>query len=78
MQPGFDAVRAVIIGRFQKESKMTLDLLTQICGSKPQLTKLPIIANVDFGHTLPIITFPIGGNVTVHARAKSPKLRIEW
>jgi muramoyltetrapeptide carboxypeptidase len=78
MQTGFESVRAVVIGRFQKESKMTLDLLTQICRSKPQLAKLPTIANVDFGHTLPMITFPIGGKATVDARDKSPKLSIEW
>lgn len=78
MQPGFEGVRAVVIGRFQKESKMSLDSLNQICGSKPQLARLPIIANVDFGHTLPMITFPIGGRASVDARIKSPALKIEW
>lgn len=27
----------------------------------PKLQNIPVIANVDFGHTTPICTFPIGG-----------------
>jgi len=36
-------------------------LLDQIITTKKELVKIPVISNVDFGHTQPIITFPIGG-----------------
>jgi hypothetical protein len=35
---------------------------------------MPVIANVDFGHTDPKITFPIGGEIQI--KAVSKKLEI--
>lgn len=66
-QPNFSGVRAILIGRFQKDSRMTREILTKIIETKKELTNLPIIANVDFGHTNPLITFPIGGSASVEA-----------
>ncbi len=64
-QPGFDGVLGVVIGRFQKTSKISSDLLAQIIKSKKELNNIPIMANVDFGHTDPKITLPIGGQVKI-------------
>lgn len=63
--PGFEKVKGLVIGRFQKSSKMTNDLLTKIIKTKKELDNLPAIANVDFGHTDPKITFPVGGEVKI-------------
>jgi muramoyltetrapeptide carboxypeptidase len=60
-QPGFERVRGMLIGRFQKASGMTPELLRTIVQSKRELRSIPVIAGVDFGHTDPKITFPIGG-----------------
>ena len=60
-----------MIGRFQKASEVTNEKLVKIIKSKAELKNMPVIANVDFGHTSPIITFPIGGEVTVDTRNKS-------
>ena len=60
-QPGFERVRGLVIGRFQKASGMTPDVLRLIVQSKRELRAVPVIAGVDFGHTDPKITFPIGG-----------------
>lgn len=60
-QPGFDQVQGLIIGRFQKESKIDDTTLVEIIRTKAALNKLPIIANASFGHTTPQFTFPIGG-----------------
>jgi len=38
------------------------------------LGKLPIIANVDFGHTDPKITFPVGGEASLTVEDKKIKL----
>ncbi len=75
-QPGFAGVRALVIGRFQKGTGMTRQLLTQVVTTKPELVGLPVIANVDFGHTTPVFTFPVGGTVEVHARRVGPRLTI--
>ncbi|MDP2637697.1 MAG: LD-carboxypeptidase, partial [Candidatus Levybacteria bacterium] len=59
--PEFKNIGGIVIGRFQKKSNMTNDLLTQIIKTKKELKNLPVVANVDFGHTDPKITIPIGG-----------------
>ena len=65
--PEFSGVRGLIIGRFQQASDFTEEILTKIIKMKKELEELPVIANVDFGHTNPIITFPIGGEATLDA-----------
>jgi muramoyltetrapeptide carboxypeptidase LdcA involved in peptidoglycan recycling len=61
--PTFGGVRGLVIGRFQKASAMTNDIITKIVKTKRELDHIPIVAHVDFGHTDPKITFPIGGEV---------------
>lgn len=73
-QPEFKNVRGIVIGRFQKKSNMTNDLLTQIIKTKKELKNLPIVANADFGHTDPKITIPIGGTVRLHAMKQTTKI----
>ena len=75
-QPGFKGVTGLIVGRFQKESGMTRDLLTKIVRTKPELKGLPIIANVDFGHTVPMTTLPIGGRGKLVAEPADPRLEV--
>jgi muramoyltetrapeptide carboxypeptidase len=75
-QPAFGGVTGLVIGRFQRETGMTRDLLAQIVASKPELAGLPVIGNVDFGHTTPAVTFPIGGTVEVRADRSAPRLTI--
>ncbi len=69
-QPDFNGVKSIVIGRFQKGSGMTRDLLTTIIKTKKELDNVPVLANVDFGHTTPMITFPIGGYVKIEAGNK--------
>jgi len=61
--PDFSKVKGIVIGRFQKNSGMTNNILAKIIKTKKELDNIPIIANVDFGHSDPKITFPIGGEV---------------
>ena len=69
--PSFKGVRGIVIGRFEKTSDMTNEKLIKIIKTKAELDKIPVIANVDFGHTSPIITFPIGGVVSIDTKNKS-------
>ncbi|KKP86196.1 MAG: muramoyltetrapeptide carboxypeptidase [Candidatus Roizmanbacteria bacterium GW2011_GWA2_35_8] len=59
----FNKVKGLVIGRFQKRSNITEDLLIKIIKTKKELNNIPVLANVDFGHTDPKATFPIGGEV---------------
>lgn len=76
LQEGFEQVRAVVIGRFQKASKMSEMLLKKIVDSKKELDGILVIACVDFGHTLPMFTFPVGGHAELDAHSSAIHLRI--
>ncbi|HEY7465624.1 MAG TPA: LD-carboxypeptidase [Dehalococcoidia bacterium] len=67
-QPLAQHIRALCIGRFQSQSGMTGELLGRIVRSKPELADVPVIADLDFGHTVPVFTFPIGGTASIRAR----------
>lgn len=69
-------IRAIVIGRFQKDFAMTDKKLTHILKSKTISKKIPIIANVDFGHTGPLAVIPIGGTVHIHAKNKITKITL--
>jgi muramoyltetrapeptide carboxypeptidase LdcA involved in peptidoglycan recycling len=75
-QPGFGDVRGIVFGRFEPKTAMTRELLTKIVKTKRELAHLPVLANVDFGHTMPIITFPIGGEVEVVAKEGGVRIRV--
>ena len=60
-QPDFHKVKGLVIGRFQKGSQVTREKLEFILNNKRELANIPILANVDFGHSTPLLTIPIGG-----------------
>lgn len=75
-QNGFSGVKGLVIGRFQKKSKINDGLLDQIILSKKELARVPVVADVDFGHTQPLITFPIGGEVLIELSSGKKRLEI--
>ena len=75
-QKGADKIKGLVIGRFQKESKMPLEVLKKVLSTKVLPRGIPIIANVDFGHTYPMITYPIGGEVELNVTNNKPIIRI--
>lgn len=64
-QPGAEGIRGLVIGRFQRSSNVNRDLLGAVLRAKPQLEAIPVVANLDFGHTMPLLTLPVGGAVRV-------------
>lgn len=75
-RPDFIGVKGILIGRFQKEIKITKELLRKIISTKKELQNIPIIANINFGHTTPIATLPIGGSLEISATTNNAKIRI--
>lgn len=64
-QPDFKNVKGLVIGRFQKGSKVEREGLEFILDTKKELKDMPILANVDFGHSSPLLTIPLGGKATL-------------
>ena len=58
-------LNGVIIGRAQLSNKMDVDKWKSIINTKKGLQNIPVIIDADFGHTTPIFTFPIGGNIII-------------
>lgn len=75
-QPVFETVKGLIIGRFQRVSKISNEDLVKIIKNKKELDGIPIVANVDFGHTDPKITFPIGGDVRISVKDNKAGIEI--
>lgn len=71
--PEFKTVKALVLGRAEKNCLMTKEKWTRLIKNKPELDRIPVIAGLDFGHTTPIFTYPVGG----HARLKAKDGNIE-
>lgn len=72
----FSDIRGLVIGKFKKASRLSMSDLALIIASNKRLKGIPIIANVDFGHTDPRITFPIGGKVSIEADNSHAEINI--
>lgn len=66
-QPYFRQVKAFLFGRFQRESIAANDSLAAIISSKKIGSNIPIVSNLDFGHTDPKFSYKIGGWASVEA-----------
>ncbi len=75
--PDAKDIKALLIGRFQKDSQMTEAALKKIIASKRELKDIPIVANVNFGHVQPMATIPLGANATISASANKTEIFIE-
>ncbi len=76
-QPWFKQIKGLVIGRFQKETDINLDKLKHIIRTKQALSNIPVIVNMDFGHTTPMFTFSIGGQVKILANNNKIVLEIK-
>lgn len=62
--------QALLIGRFPKQTKMTEERLLAILSKYPLLREIPVIYDMNFGHTQPIFTIPIGDQASVDTSQK--------
>ena len=73
--PDARGIRGVAIGRFQRASGITRSLLGQILDRQDLPEGVPVLAGVDFGHTSPSATLPIGGTAELVV-AERPRFRV--
>ncbi len=69
--PDAAELAGLLIGRFQRASGIDRTVLGRILERQPVLAGIPVLADVDFGHTSPLATLPIGGEVVLEAGADS-------
>ena len=65
--PGGSEVLGLVIGRSPPGSNPDPSWLSYMIETKPQLRGKPVIYGVDFGHTTPHTTFPLGGVAKLQA-----------
>ncbi|MCM1989327.1 S66 family peptidase [Oceanirhabdus seepicola] len=75
-QPNFHKVKGIILGKFQVDMKMTKEKLYKIIKTKSALNNIPVITEVNFGHTTPQITFPVGGEAEIVVTENNVKILI--
>lgn len=61
-------IKGLLIGRFQNASKLVEEQLLFILNKHPYLKQIPVMYNLDFGHTQPICTLPIGGQIKIDTK----------
>lgn len=66
-------VQGILIGRFQRKSSISEQQLRFIFDSIPLLKTIPVMYDVDFGHTQSMFTFPIGGTLHFDTTSKTLK-----
>lgn len=54
-------IKGLVIGRFPTDTEISEATLHYLLDKFPILKTVPVIYDVDFGHTQPIFTFPLGG-----------------
>jgi muramoyltetrapeptide carboxypeptidase LdcA involved in peptidoglycan recycling len=74
-QKGFEKIKGLVIGRFQKATGMTNEMLKKVIDSK-NIPNVPIIAGLDFAHTIPRFSYPIGGTCKILAKKGDVYLEI--
>lgn len=68
-QENFGRVAAICIGRFPQAAHVQLDSLLRRIQEMPLDNGIPVIANIDFGHTYPSAIIPIGGKMEVSTKS---------
>lgn len=71
-------IKGLVIGRFEECANMSFDKLKMCLKNKEKLKDIPIVCGVDFGHTYPNLTLPIGGYVKINIRDNNIKIEIKY
>lgn len=71
-----NSIKGFIFGRFQKNFNMDIEKIKHILKDKNIPKNIPIIYNLDFGHTNPMLTFPIGGTIEINASQNCLSIKI--
>lgn len=66
-------LRGILIGRFEPTSNVPNEAITEMVVGK-NLSEVPIVSGIDFGHTLPMATLAIGSVARISATVSQTKI----
>ncbi len=66
-QKDIQKIKGLVIGRFSSKTGFKDEEVKRMIDAMELPVNIPIMANLDFGHTNPIMTFPIGGTCEIDA-----------
>jgi muramoyltetrapeptide carboxypeptidase len=72
--PDFPKIRGLAIGRFQAKSRLDASTLSSLIRAKIEFPPVPIVSDLDFGHTTPMLTLPVGGTARLEASGRNVQL----
>ena len=72
---GADTIRGIVFGRFDDSCSLTPEKIKDIIWDKIP-SNIPVVFGADFGHVFPMITFPIGGSVSIRANKNNAEIII--
>ncbi len=72
---GAETIKGIVFGRFDDSCGLTIDTIADIIRDKVP-PHIPVVFGVDFGHVFPMITFPIGGTVSIKANGNKVEIVI--
>lgn len=72
---GAETIKGIVFGRFDNSCGLTVNTITDIIRGKVS-PHIPVVFGVDFGHVFPMLTFPIGGTVSVKANENKAEIVI--
>lgn len=70
----FDAVAALVFGRPYGYDEERAKTLWRVVAERTESGGIPVLANVDFGHTDPMLTVPLGATARLDADARQLEL----
>lgn len=72
---GAETIKGIVFGRFDDSCGLTVDTITDIIRGKVP-PHIPVVFGVDFGHVFPMMTFPIGGTVSIKTNENKTEIII--
>ena len=67
---GRDRIKAILLGRFETQSNISQEDIKSLFKHRHYFSEVPIVANLDFGHTTPMLSLPYGGKAEIEADQK--------
>jgi muramoyltetrapeptide carboxypeptidase len=72
----FKKLAGLIVGRFDPRSNCSPEILDACLGDVLGSSQLPVVCDLDFGHTDPLLSLPWGVNASLTAVREAPQLAI--
>lgn len=76
LNPTFKQIKGIVIGRLPGTLHDPIKNIIKIVENKKALHNIPVLYGIDFGHTTPILTIPIGGYCHIKCNKNNPSIEI--